>query len=154
MYIMGEEEISPQNNSSEVTRKSRSVYWGSKINSKCPPCTVTWKAGCQHPEPGMSLPPTPGCVVSRGGASGRIYHNAIFECLLGALPPVTSVVHTFLWDYFKPLFPDDPTSSCNQLAGMKPANPSGSSLALPSTIFSNILCSQLSSSAPNANFGL
>lgn len=49
------------------------------------------------------------------GAGGRIYHNGIFECLLGspALPPVTCVVHTFLWDYFKSLFPDDPTSSCD-----------------------------------------
>lgn len=67
LYIMGEEEISPQNNSSEVTRKSRSVYWGSKINSKCPPRTVTWKAGCQHPEPGMSLPPLQDVWLAEGG---------------------------------------------------------------------------------------
>lgn len=54
-------------------------------------------------------------------------------------PPVTSVVHTFLWDYFKSLFPDDPTSSCNQPAGVKPANTSGSSLMLP-TPFSAASC--------------
>lgn len=96
--------------------------------------------------------------MEEGKGGEGIYHKAMFEYQLGSsseIPKVlkkvrthlsqptrpqpdlawlasfvTSVViHTFLWDHFKSLFPDDPTSFFNQPAGVKPAKTSGSSPA-------------------------
>lgn len=125
-------------------------------------------------------PPLPLCSSRRltggGRGGGGIHAKATFHCQLGSCwhgpkvreevsarwyppPPAglalfvaSVVIHTFLWDHLKSLSPADPTSVFTQLQGVKAAKTSGSNPA--GTIFSNILCSLLSSSAPDANSGL
>lgn len=85
-------------------------------------------------------------VMEDGWGRGLVYNKAVFERQLGSSSEVSKVlkkvrihlspnpapssdlawlacllvasvvIHAFLWDYFKSLFPDDPTSFCNQLA--------------------------------------